>query len=174
MKKLVFIFLILCFNSNIQADNNTTKSSIIVNNENDYIKQKEELISLKEELDNFYLTKEQEFIKHKIELEAIKQSIEIEKKEISSLKKQNEQILKEIQNKVAGKTTKVFNKMKPKIAGKIFNKMMTEGKEKVVFDIMIKIKEKQVTDIMKYLDIEYASILTNKLETYKKIKQTNR
>ena len=166
MKRLIFSSLILFFSININADNNIT-----VNSENDYIKQKEELISLKEELDNFYLTKEQEFIKQRAELESIKQIIEKDKKDILSLKKQNQQILKEIQNKVAGKTTKVFNKMKPKIAGKIFNKMMTEGKEKVVFDIMIKIKEKQVTDVMKYLDIEYASILTDRLENYKKIKQ---
>jgi flagellar motility protein MotE (MotC chaperone) len=147
------------------------EDNITVNSENDYIKQKEELISLKEELENFYLTKEQEFIKQKSELEAIKQEIQTDKKLIIKIRDENEQILKEIQNKVAGKTTKIFNKMKPKIAGKIFNKMMTEGKGKVVFDIMIKIKEKQVTDMMKYIDIEYASILTEKLETYKKTNQ---
>jgi len=163
MKKINFILLIISFIVLLQADNNIT-----VNSEDDYIKQKEELLSLKEEINNFYSAKEEEYLKQKSELEALKQSIDNDKKEIKALKEANEKVLKEIQNKVATKTTKIYNKMKPKIAGKIFNKMIRDGKEQVVFDIIMKLKDNQVTNIMKYINVEYASMLTEKLDTFKK------
>ena len=61
--------------------------------------------------------------------------------------------------------------MKPKNAADIFNQMIGEGKIEDVFDIIIKLKENNVTQIMKFLTIENASMITQKIENFSVEKQ---
>ena len=61
--------------------------------------------------------------------------------------------------------------MKAKVAAEIFNQMMLEGKTEDVFDIIIRLKESNISSIMRFLSLENASILTQKLESYNKDKQ---
>jgi flagellar motility protein MotE (MotC chaperone) len=131
-----------------------------------YIKEKNEVIALKEELTVFYNKKESEYQKNKQELEQLLKKVEKEKKEIATLYKQNELILKDIQGEVESKTAKIYDTMKPKIAATIFNQMMDEGKIEDVFDIILKLKEKNVTVLMKFLDVEHAALITEKLKNY--------
>jgi flagellar motility protein MotE (MotC chaperone) len=131
------------------------------------IKQKIEVKELKKELNIFYNKKEEEYQKRKKELDVILSKIEKEKNEIESLKNQNLEILKDIKGEVESKTTKIYNKMKPKIAAGVLNQMIAEGKVEDVFAIILKIKESNVTALMKYLSIENASTLTLMLENYK-------
>jgi flagellar motility protein MotE (MotC chaperone) len=131
-----------------------------------YIKEKNEVIALKEELTIFYNKKESEYQKNKQELEQLLKKIEKEKKEIATIYKQNEEILKDIQGEVESKMAKIYDTMKPKIAATIFNQMMDEGKIEDVFDIILKLKEKNVTVLMKFLDVEHAALITEKLKNY--------
>ena len=131
-----------------------------------YIKEKNEVIALKEELTIFYNKKESEYQKNKQELEQLLKKVEKEKKEIATIYKQNEEILKDIQGEVESKMAKIYDTMKPKIAATIFNQMMDEGKIEDVFDIILKLKERNVTVLMKFLDVEHAALITEKLKNY--------
>jgi len=93
--------------------------------------------------------------------------IEKEKKSIQSLHNKNIQTLKDIEGLVQSKTSKIYNKMKPKIAAGIFNLMINEGKVEDVFDIILKLKENKVTSLMKFLSTKNASKLTQMLKDYK-------
>lgn len=131
------------------------------------IKQKIEIKELKKQLNFFYNKKEKEYQLRKKELETILKKIEKEKKDIQDLYSKNETILKDIKGEVESKTSKIYNKMKPKIAAGIFNQMMIEGKIEAVFDIILKLKENKVTSLMKYLSPKSASLLTQMLQDYK-------
>lgn len=134
------------------------------------IKEKNEIIALKEELTSFYNKKESDYQKSKQELEQLLKKIEKEKKEVEEMRQQNEILLKDIQGEVGAKIAKIFDKMKPKIAATIFNQMMDEGKVEDVFDIILKLKESNVTALMKFLNVEHAALLTEKLKNYNKNK----
>ncbi len=134
------------------------------------IKEKNEIIALKEELTIFYNKKESDYQKNKQELEQLLKKIEREKKEIAAIYKQNELILKDIQGGVESKMAKIYDTMKPKIAATIFNQMMDEGKIEDVFDIILKLKERNVTVLLKFIDVKHAAILTEKLKNYNNIK----
>jgi flagellar motility protein MotE (MotC chaperone) len=135
------------------------------------LKEKNEIIALKEELTVFYNKKEADYQKNKQELEQLLKKIEKEKKDVEELNKQNEIILKDIQGEVETKTAKIYDRMKPKIAATIFNQMMDEGKVEDVFDIILKLKESNVTILMKFLNVEHASLLTEKLKNYNSKKE---
>jgi flagellar motility protein MotE (MotC chaperone) len=123
-------------------------------------------MDLKKELNNFYKEKETEYQQRKKELEGILAKIEKERSQIQKLRDENLQILQDIKLEVESKTSKIYNAMKPKNAADIFNQMIGEGKIEDVFDIMIKLKENNVTQIMKFLTIENASMITQKIENY--------
>ncbi len=123
-------------------------------------------MDLKKELNNFYKEKETEYQQRKKELEGILAQIEKERSQIQKLRDENLQILQDIKLEVESKTSKIYNAMKPKNAADIFNQMIDEGKIEDVFDIMIKLKENNVTQIMKFLTIENASMITQKIENY--------
>lgn len=129
-------------------------------------KERKEVMDLKKELNTFYMKKETEYTKRQLELKTLQSQIEKEKREIEDLYKRNRDILQDIEGAIASKTSKIYNAMKPKLAGSIFNKMIAEGKIEEVFDIILKLKEKKVTTIMKFIDIENAANLTQMLETY--------
>lgn len=132
-----------------------------------FMKERKEIQELKKELNTFYNKKEEEYKKRQVELKAILSKIESQKKAIEEIKAANEAILKDIEGAVASKTSKIYNKMKPKVAADIFNQMVIDGKIEEVFDIILKLKEKKVTQIMKFLDLESASMLTQMLHAYK-------
>ena len=132
---LILIFLSLLLNLNINAEE--TSSSLT--------RQKIEVLELKKELNNFYNEKEKEYKDRKKELEGILSQIEKEKSQIKKLHDNNLEILQSIKTEVEGKTTKIYNSMKPKDAGLIFNQMISEGKIDDVFDIILKLKENNVT-----------------------------
>ena len=132
-----------------------------------YIKEKNEIITLKEELTIFYNKKEEEYQKSKKELDQLLKKVENEKKKVEQLYKQNQTILNDIRGEVESKTAKIYDTMKPKVAASIFNQMINEGKIEDVFDIIIKLKERNVTVLMKFLDVEHAALITEKLKNFK-------
>ena len=129
-------------------------------------KQRIEVMDLKKELNNFYKEKETEYQQRKKELEGILAQIEKERNTIQKLHDKDLEILQDIKLEVENKTSKIYNAMKPKNAADIFNQMIGEGKIEDVLDIMIKLKENNVTQIMKFLTIENASMITQKIENY--------
>lgn len=137
-----------------------------VNDSSSLTKQKLEIKELKKELNLFYNQKEKEYQERKKELETILAKIESEKKAIQDLYNKNEQTLRDINQTVESKTTKIFNKMKPKIAAQIFDEMIAEGKLEDVFDIIIRLKEKNITLLFKSLSVQNAAQLTEKLENF--------
>jgi flagellar motility protein MotE (MotC chaperone) len=138
-----------------------------ISSEGAYVKEKKEIIALKKELNEFYNKKEKEYQENKAKIEKLLSKIKKEKDEIKTIYERNQEILKNIEGKVASKTAKIYNGMKPKIAGEIFTKMIKDGKIDDVFDIIITLKESKVTLLMKYLDKEDAADLTTMLKNYK-------
>ena len=134
-------------------------------------KQRIEVMDLKKELNIFYKEKETEYQQRKKELEGMLAQIEKERNAIQKLHDKNLEILQDIKLEVENKTSKIYNSMKPKNAADIFNQMIGEGKIEDVFDIMIKLKENNVTQIMKFLTIENASMITQKIENFSVEKQ---
>ena len=134
-------------------------------------KQRIEVMDLKKELNIFYKEKETEYQQRKKELEGILSQIEKERNAVQKLHDKNLEILQDIKLEVENKTSKIYNSMKPKNAADIFNQMIGEGKIEDVFDIMIKLKENNVTQIMKFLTIENASMITQKIEKFSVDKQ---
>ena len=132
-----------------------------------FIKEKKEIMVLKQELNKFYTIKEEEYQKRKQELESILAKIKSEKQDIQNIYNRNQTILKDIKGEVASKTAKIYNGMKPKNAAEIFNKMIDDGKIEDVFDIILKLKEAKVTQIMKSLSVKNASKLTEKLKNFR-------
>ncbi|UTJ06263.1 hypothetical protein [Arcobacter roscoffensis] len=152
---LMFVVLSFCFTYAQQSNDSSSLT-----------KQKLEIKELKKELNLFYNQKEKEYQERKKELETILAKIESEKKEIEQLYSKNEQTLRDINQTVESKTTKIFNKMKPKVASKIFDEMIAEGKLEDVFDIIIRLKEKNITLLFKSLSVQNAAQLTEMLENF--------
>ena len=157
----IFLFFIL-FGTLLFAVEETSSS---------LTKQRIEVMDLKKELNNFYKEKETEYQQRKKELEGILAQIEKERNDIQKLHDKNLEILQDIKLEVENKTSKIYNSMKPKNAADIFNQMIGEGKIEDVFDIIIKLKENNVTQIMKFLTIENASMITQKIENFSVEKQ---
>ena len=157
----IFLFFIL-FGTLVFAVEETSSS---------LTKQRIEVMDLKKELNIFYKEKETEYQQRKKELEGILSQIEKERNDIQKLHDKNLEILQDIKLEVENKTSKIYNSMKPKNAADIFNQMIGEGKIEDVFDIMIKLKENNVTQIMKFLTIENASMITQKIENFSVEKQ---
>ena len=131
-----------------------------------FVKEKKEIIALKNDLNKFYKEKEEEYQKRKKELDSILNKIKNEKNDITKIYQQNQRILEDIKGEVASKTSKIYNAMKPKTAAAIFDNMILEGKIDDVFDIILKLKEKKVTQIMKSLSVENAAKITGKLKNF--------
>ncbi|WP_428024274.1 MotE family protein [Arcobacter sp.] len=154
MNRLFFIFLVLGTYVFAQETAGT------------FIKEKKEIMVLKQELNKFYTLKEDEYKKRKQELEAIMAKIKLEKKQIQEIYDKNQTTLKDIKGEVVSKTAKIYNSMKPKNAAEIFNKMIDDGKIEDVFDIILKLKEAKVTQIMKSMTVKNASKITERLKNY--------
>lgn len=135
--------------------------------EGEFVKEKQEIAALKQELTLFYKEKEEEYNARKKELEDLVKTIATQKREIQDLYEKNKKILDDIEGKVESKTTTIYNSMKPKVAAGIFNQMIDDGKINDVFDIILRLKEKKVTQLMKFLGSQNAAMLTKMLHDYK-------
>ncbi|MCP4970043.1 MAG: hypothetical protein GY932_05540 [Arcobacter sp.] len=159
---LIRVFIVFLFSINLLLGLEEDKVSSAA-----LVKEKIEVQELKKQLNIFYNKKEKEYQLRKKELESILATIEKEKQEIKDLRDNNISLLKDIKGEVESKTSKIYNKMKPKIAAGIFNQMIIDGKIEDVFDIILRLKEKNVTLLMKYLSPKSASLITQMLKDYK-------
>lgn len=135
--------------------------------EGEFVKQKRELIKLKQELDDFYKLKENEYNKNKKELELVNLDIKKQLEQIKLTKEENQKILDEIEFKVVSKAMKLYGKMKIKIVYKILQEKVDNGNINDVFDIIIRLKEKRVMKLMKMFDTKTATELMDMINTYK-------
>jgi molybdopterin converting factor small subunit len=142
--------------------------------EGEFYKEKQEILTLKQTLSDFYNQKEKEYKKQKKELKDILAKIEINKKEIEKLKNQNEKIKKEITRKVVDKTIVYYDKMKVKVALNIFKKMIKDGKFNEVFDIIIRLKQKRVLTLLKKFDVPTKTKIMQKMKEYKYKEKLNK
>ncbi len=145
--------------------------------EGDFYKEKQELISLKQELNDFYDKKEAIYLSHKKDLENILAQIELTKQDIVNIKNDNQKIKDEITGVISGKTITMYNKMKVKVVLDIFNKMVADGNINEVFNIIIKLKQKRVLELLKKFDIPTKTLIMSKMRSYQfeqKIQLTDR
>ncbi len=155
MKYILILFVFLL----------ATNASVM--EEGEFYKEKQELISLKQELDEFYNKKEVIYLEHKKELEDILSKIEITKKDIENTKKENQQIKDEITREVVDKTITMYDKMKVKVVLDIFNQMIKEDKINEVFDIIIRLKQKRVLELLKKFDVPTKTLIMEKMKKYR-------
>ncbi len=158
MIRVVFLFLISFIVLNAQEERVTSAA---------LIKQKIEVKELKKELNTFYNKKEKEYQERKKELLDLIKKVETEKKAIEKIRNENLQLLQDINGEVEAKTSKIYNKMKPKVAASIFNEMINNGKVEDVFDIILRLIENNVTSLMKFLSPKNAAMLTLMLKEYR-------
>jgi len=139
----------------------------ITSNESSLYKEKQELMAVKDELNEFYEIKELEYQKNKAELEQIQKNIKLDEQSIQETKKANQQILDEINRVITTKAMLMYDKMKLGVAINIFNEMIDNGEIDEVFDIMIRMKEKRVIKILKKFDTKTSKTLMEKLRINK-------
>ncbi len=130
-------------------------------------KEKQELMEIKDELNEFYEIKELEYQKTKAELENIQKDIKKEELSIQKLRDENKQILEEIKRIITTKSMTLYDKMKLGVVVNIFNEMIKNNEINEVFDIMIRMKDKRVMKIMKKFDTQTSTILMKKMRILK-------
>ncbi|MGB5867704.1 MAG: hypothetical protein WBG69_07520 [Arcobacteraceae bacterium] len=134
-------------------------------------KEKQELMAVKDELNEFYEIKELEYQKNKAELQALQKSIKKDEQSILDTKKANQEILDEINRVITSKAMLMYDKMKLGVVINVFNEMIANGKIDEVFDIMVRMKEKRVMKILKKFDTQTATILLEKMRINKEKNQ---
>jgi len=155
--KLLLLSCILSYN--VSFADTETKSL--------YFKEKQELLEVKDELNEFYETKELEYQRNKAELEKIHQAIKKSEASIKALKEENEKTLQEIRREITSKAMTMYDKMKLSVIVNIFNEMINNGEIDEVFDIMIRMKQQRVMKIMKKLDTKTSTLLMKKMRILK-------
>ena len=139
--------------------------------EGEFVKQKQELIKLKEELDEFYKEKEIQYKKNKDELIKLDSQIQAKLDDIEKTKKQNTKILDEITQKITSKAMNLYSKMKIKIVKNILQEKLDNGEINEVFDIIVRLKDKRVMELLKKFDSKTSTLLMDKLNKYKNNKE---
>ena len=142
-------------------------ASAVVMPEGNLYREKQELMAVKDELNEFYELKELEYQKQKAELEAIHKKIKQDEENIIKVRDENQKILDEINRVITSKAMSMYDKMKLGVVVNIFNEMINEGKIDEVFDILIRMKDKRVMKILKKLDTKTATILMEKMRILK-------
>jgi len=130
-------------------------------------KEKQELIAVKDELNEFYEIKELEYQENKMILEELQKKIEIAEQTIQETQKANQEILDEINRVITSKAMIMYDKMKLSVAVEVFNEMIDNGEIDEVFDIMIRMKEDRVIKILKKFDTTTSTILMKKMRILK-------
>lgn len=154
--KITLIFLILI-----------NSSFAIVMQEGNLYREKQELMSVKNELNEFYEAKELEYQRQKAQLESIHNKIKAEEESIIKIRDENQKILDEINRVITSKAMKMYDKMKLGVIVNIFNEMIKEGEIDEVFDILIRMKDKRAMKILKKLDTETSTIIMKKMRILK-------
>jgi len=142
-------------------------SHAITTQEGALYKEKQELIAVKDELNEFYEIKELEYQKNKSQLEKIQKEIKKSEDSILETKKANQKILDEINRVITSKAMLMYDKMKLGVVINVFNEMIENGEIDEVFDIMIRMKEKRVMKILKKFDTKTSTILMKKMRINK-------
>jgi len=150
-KSLLFILLISTFSQSA-----TTK-------EGQLYKEKQELLAVKDELNEFYEIKELEYQKNKAELEALEATIKKEEAIIVQTQEKNQKILDEINRVITSKAMLMYDKMKLGVVINVFNEMIDNGEIDEVFDILTRMKSKRVMKILKKFDTKTSTILMKKM-----------
>jgi len=135
--------------------------------ESSLYKEKQELLSVKDELNEFYEIKELEYQKNKAELESIQKIIKSDEESIKRLRDENQKILDEINRVITSKAMLMYDKMKLGVVINVFNEMLKSGEIDEVFDIMTRMKEKRVMKILKKLDTKTSTLLMKKMRINK-------
>jgi len=135
--------------------------------ESSLYKEKQELIAVKDELNEFYEIKELEYQKNKSELEKLQKDIKKAENIILETKKSNQKILDEINRVITSKAMLMYDKMKLGVVINVFNEMIRNGEIDEVFDIMIRMKDKRVMKILKKFDTKTSTILMKKMRINK-------
>jgi len=138
----------------------------VVMEQGEFYKEKQELVLLKQELNDFYDKKEALYQQQKKDVEDILSKIEKRKKEIEDIRDENQKIKDEITRTVVDRTITTYDKMKVKVALDIFNTMIADGKINEVFDIMIRLKQKRILVLLKKFNVETKTILMDKMKKY--------
>ena len=141
--------------------------SATIMQEGSLYKEKQELMEIKDELNEFYEIKELEYQKTKAELEDIQKDIKKEELNIQKLRDENQKILEEIKRIITTKSMTMYDKMKLGVVINVFNEMINNGEIDEVFDIMIRLKEKRVMKILKKFDTKTSTILMKKMRIFK-------
>ncbi|MEA3553110.1 MAG: hypothetical protein U9R39_01770 [Campylobacterota bacterium] len=162
----IFTFLFIC----------STLLTAAIMEEGSLFKEKQELMEIKDELNEFYEAKELDYQRSKAELEAMQKDIKIEELSIRTLRDENQKILDEIKRVISTKSMTMYDKMKLGVVVNIFNEMIKNGEINEVFDIMIRLKEKRVMKILKKFDTKTSTILMKKMRIKKEEdeKKTNK
>ena len=132
----------------------------------EFYKEKQELVLLKKELNEFYQKKEEKYQKQKKELDDILATIQAEKKKVESSKEEIQKIKDEITRTITSKAILTYDKMKVKVALDIFKSMVTDGKINEVFDIMMRLKQKRILVLLKKFDIPTKTTLMQMMKNY--------
>jgi hypothetical protein len=156
LKKSCLLILTLIISLNAQTKNIS-----------DLYKEKQELIAVKDELNEFYEIKELEYQKNKSQLEKIEKDIKLSEETIKNEKKENQKILDEINRVITSKAMMMYDKMKLGVVINVFNEMINNGEIDEVFDIMIRLKQKRVMKILKKFETKTSTILMKKMRIYK-------
>jgi len=134
-------------------------------------KEQQELMIIKDELNEFYEIKELEYQKNKAELLSLQKSIKKDEQSIIDTKKANQKVLDEINRVITSKAMLMYDKMKLKIVINVFNEMIENGELDEVFDIMLRMKEKRVMKILKKLDTKTSTLIMKKMRIIKEKNQ---
>lgn len=134
-------------------------------------KEQQELMIIKDELNEFYEIKELEYQKNKAELLSLQKSIKKDEQSIIDTKKANQKVLDEINRVITSKAMLMYDKMKLKIVINVFNEMIDNGELDEVFDIMLRMKEKRVMKILKKLDTKTSTLIMKKMRIIKEKNQ---
>ncbi len=145
-------------------------SNAVVMEEGSLYKEKQELMAVKDELNDFYESKELEYQKRKAELENIHKKIKDDEENIIKVRDENQKILDEINRVISSKAMLMYDKMKIGVVVNIFNEMLANEKIDEVFDILIRLKDKRAMVILKKLDTKVTTKLMEKMKNYKENK----
>ncbi|MEA3383904.1 MAG: hypothetical protein U9Q20_04405 [Campylobacterota bacterium] len=144
----------------------------IVMEEGNLYKEKQELMAVKDELNEFYESKELEYQKRKAELENIHKKIKDDEENIIKIRDKNQKTLDEINRVISSKAMLMYDKMKVKIVVNIFKEMIKNDELDEVFNILIRLKDKRAMVILKKLDTKVSTKLMKQMKEHEeKIKK---
>jgi len=161
-RKLIYYIILSIFTINLYG---------ATMQEGDLYKEKQALLAIKDELNEFYEAKELEYQKNKKILEALEKKIKQQEDSIKRTKEENQKILDEINRVITSKAMLMYDKMKLGTVINIFNEMIKNGKIDEVFDIMVRMKPKRVMKILKKFDVKTSTLIMEKLRINKEQKK---